>query len=98
MLEKGSLRAETGDAVDEPEEALWGTSSLISAVVHEVPVAKSGYVELLHVLTNKVQSPCRESETVTHKLALHEALVDELELKIQLLADEAVEAADFCKQ
>lgn len=63
--------------------------SLVSALVHTVLFSKKGYVELLQSLAGKVQSRCCECETTTWQLAERNAIMEELELKVSLLAEEA---------
>lgn len=72
------------------EEVLNATWSLVTAVGHEIPVSKKGYLELIRTLSNKVRNEQRESKATTRQLAVEEVKIRELEMKGRLMTDDSV--------
>lgn len=61
-------------------------------------MSETGYVELLLILASRPKVVHHKSESLTHKLADRDARVKQLELKVQLLTDEAGKVADMQMQ
>lgn len=89
--------AEAEDAGEATEEFLMTTRTLSTAVGYEVNVSKKGYVELLRSLSTELLSARHESDIAAHKSAGQDAKMGQLELKVQLLADDAVKVGDLRK-
>lgn len=88
LLNKNMMSSEAGDEQGVTEETLLGTRSLASAVGHEVPKFKIGYVSLLKFLSGEVWSRRSECEAITRKSADRDTKVAELDLKVRFLAIE----------
>lgn len=97
LLEVVLLWAESGDVGDVSEEALVVTRTIITAVRHEVPVFKKGYMELVCSFFTEAQSACLESEVPAPRLADQGANVGVLELNEQLLAGDSGKVSDMRK-
>lgn len=71
------------------EEGLLAKRLLVSAVGFEVLISKKGYVEPLRSLANEVQAKLIGCEATKWQLDMKNAQVEESELKVGLLVDEA---------
>lgn len=65
LLKENLLWVQAGDAGDLTGEALNATRSSVSAVGHEVPTLKTGYLDFVRALANRVQKSERKSDGTT---------------------------------
>lgn len=63
----------------------------------DVPIAKKGYLELVHALTDKMQKVQRESNVSARQLSVRRAQIEQLELKVRLLTYDSVAESDVKK-
>lgn len=88
LLEKDLLLGQTADAGSLKEETLDTTRSLVRTVSKDVPISKTKYLGFIHALANRIQETRRESVVTTRQLAVHEAWIGELDLKVCILTDD----------
>lgn len=74
------------------------TSSLVSAVGHDVPISKKDYVELLRYLNREVHSSQSECEARTYNLLHLHSKVENVLLNVPLLAGKAGSVGRLQKQ
>lgn len=98
LLKEGRLWEQAGDTGDVTEELLNTKQSLVTAVSHDVPVSKKGYLDLVGALAEKVQKAQRESDATARQLSEKEGKFRGLELKVGLLTDDSVAVSGFHKQ
>lgn len=68
----------------------------MKAVVHNVPVLDKAHLDMVCAFADKVQDAQRESVT-TRQLAVQDAKIKELELKMRLYTDDSIELSDLKK-
>lgn len=86
---------DAGEVTEEVSDKTW---LLVKAVGHDVRILKKKYLDLVRVLTERVQKAQRESATTTRQLFERDGEICELEVNVRLCADDAVTVADLQKQ
>lgn len=97
LIEQEFLCDQDANTEDVTDGALASARKLVQAVGRAVPVAKKGYVKLIRNLANDLQTVHRGAEVTREKLAERKAKFGELDLNVQLLAEEAGRADDLQK-
>lgn len=95
LLGKDLLWAKAANAGDVTEESVVATRNVFTAVDHEMPVSEKGYVEFLCSSSTEVLSARLKSEAEARNLADQVARVEQLELKVKLLADDGGNVGDL---
>lgn len=98
LLEKDLLWAEVEGYGGVLKEEFVGTSTLITAAVHEMSVSKKGYVKLLHSFATEAQKARYEFQATSRESGGQKEKVEEWQLKVQLLTEAAEKGADLQKR
>lgn len=95
LLDQDLLWDQAADSIEVLEEHSSTFRALIDDTGSAVPVSKTEYVDLVQRLAGEVKDARQKSEADERKLAERDTKNEELNLKVQLLADDSEKIARF---